>query len=286
MSRNRINMAIIYDFDGTLSPGNMQEHSFIPKIGMSKKKFWGLVRNTAKKNRMDEILAYMYLMIKKANELNLKIDKHTLTKHGKKIKYFKGVRGWFNRITKYALAQGVNLKHFIISSGLNELIEGSQIHKYFDGVFASGFMYDQHNVAIWPSLAINYTTKTQYLFRINKGIMDIHGNVNKIMADEKRPFPFKNIMYIGDGETDVPCMKMVKQQMGHAIAVYDPRQRHSKDKKSAKERATDLYMQERADFVAKADYSPKSEIERIVAGIINKVVLDAKLAAMKKKRAK
>jgi len=280
----KIPIAIAYDFDGTLSPGNMQEHSFIPDLGISKNKFWNEAKENAKKHNMDEILAYMHLMLEKARNAGKRINRQAFQEHGKKIEFFDGIPDWFDRINKYAIEKEVNIKHFIISSGLRELIDGSDIKNKFEYIFASGFMYDQHDVAIWPALALNYTTKTQFLFRINKGIMNSYDNsrINKFTPQNERPFPFSKMIYIGDGETDIPCMKMIRHQGGYAIAVYNPRTRRSRKKVSLKENAIELLSQERTDYVAKADYSAGEELEQIVKAIIDKIVAESKLYRVKR----
>jgi phosphoserine phosphatase len=221
MSKKLIPIAIAYDFDGTLAPGNMQEHSFLPDIGRTPEQFWAETKELARSNDMDEILAYMWLMLKHAKNVNLSIRRDSFVKHGKTIKFFPGVEDWFQRINNHAKKHGARIDHYIISSGLRELVEGTTIRKHFKNVFASGFMYDADQIATWPALAVNYTNKTQHLFRINKGINNSYDNtnINKFMPLALRPIPFDNIIYIGDGETDIPAMKMVKYQGGHSIAV-------------------------------------------------------------------
>lgn len=285
MSKKKIPMAIAYDFDGTLAPGNMQEHSFIPGLKIKKKDFWNEVKRIAQKNDMDQILAYMKLMLSKAEAAGKEINKTAFKKHGENLPFFKGVKNWFRRINRYAAQRNIKLKHFIISSGLRELIEGSVIKKEFECIFASGFMYDQHEVAKWPALAINYTGKTQYLFRINKGISNSYDDkkINEFTRPEDRPIPFSNMIYIGDGETDIPCMKMIKYQNGYAIAVYDPNTRHSKNKESHREKALKLLKDRRADYAVRADYTDGAELDSIVKTIIDKISAENKLASAGKK---
>lgn len=263
-------MAIVYDFDGTLAKGNIQENSFIPDLGMTKKEFWKNVKKLAEEHEMDEILAYMYLLISKAKASNnVKVDKKSIQQHGKTVKYFKGVEDYFKRIDEYAKTKGIILKHFIISSGTKEMIEGTSIAKNFEYIYASSFKYDQHDVAEWPALAINYTVKTQYLFRINKGIENAWDNstINKYIAEDERPIPFERIVYIGDGETDIPAMKMVNYQGGYSIAVYPP------NTKGAKKKIHELIEHKRATFLAKADYSINSDIDKLLKAIVDQVAL-------------
>ena len=261
----RIRIAIAYDFDGTLAPGNMQERDFIPALGLKPGAFWGEVRELAAKHDMDEILAYLSLMLKKAQEKEEKVSKQAFVQFGKKLKFFSGVTGWFKRINDYGRAAGVAVEHYVISSGLREMISSTSIGNQFKYIFASGFRYDQHDVAIWPALAVNYTNKTQYLFRINKGITNSHDNstINKYMPRDQRPVPFENMIYIGDGETDVPAMKMVTYQGGRAIAVYPPR------KKGAQAAARKLVLNDRAAAAVAADYRDNSDLDKVVKATID-----------------
>lgn len=216
-------MAICYDFDGTLAPGNMQEHDFFPDLNVAPKDFWEESNALAREQEADPILVYMKLMLDKARlSGKVRISKSAFREYGKTVKLFRGVKSWFDDINDYAAKKGVRLEHYIISSGIREMMEGSPISKHVKAIYASSFIYDQHDVAIWPANAVNYTTKTQYLFRINKGIESITDNVaiNEFVAEEDRRIPFSRMLFIGDGSTDVPCMRLVKNQGGHAIAVY------------------------------------------------------------------
>lgn len=272
----KIQIAICYDFDGTLSPKNMQEYGFMETLDIrGPQKFWEEVDNTAKKQNADNISVYMKLMISKSKENEIQYDKETLKNYGKSIELFKGVETWFDRINEYGKKQGVLVKHFIISSGLKEMIEGTKIAKEFEKVFASSFMYDPHGIPEWPAVVLNFTTKTRYLFEINKG--KNCSNINKYIPDEDREIPFSNMIYIGDGETDIPCMKIVKKEGGHSIAVYKPKS--SKKLKIAEQ----LVKDKRVNFMASADYSEDSQIERIVKAIIDKVVADTKVNILKPK---
>ena len=277
MKRKTIPMAIAYDFDGTLAPGNMQEYDFVPALGMTSKEFWNEASELESSHKADRILAYMRLMIQKAGAKGVPIRKDDFARYGSSIELFEGVESWFSRMNKYALAKNVDLKHYIISSGIREMIEGTPIAKEFHSIFASSFIYDHHGVAVWPALAINYTTKTQYLFRINKGSLDVcdHTQINKYIPDNERPLPFENMIFIGDGETDIPSFRLVKEQRGHAIAVYKPRAT------KAKEQTQELVTQGRVNFVAPACYTPGSDIDVMVRAIIDKVVADNTLEQLK-----
>ena len=279
MTRKLATIAIAYDFDGTLAPGNMQEHSFIPSLGINASTFWEGAKKLARENDMDEILAYMQLMLQKAAAEDLPVRKKNFEDYGKSINFFEGVESYFDRINKYALDKGIILEHYIISSGLREFVNGTKIARHFKYIFASGFRYDSNEVATWPALAINYTNKTQFLFRINKGIQNSYDNseINKFTPAEKRPVPFSQMIYIGDGETDVPAMKMIKYQGGTAIAVYNPRQRTKKEKPSPKQICEDLINQKRADYLAPADYSEDSILDRLIKTVIDKIHAEIEL---------
>lgn len=271
--RKLVPAAITYDFDGTLAPGNMQEHSFIPEIGLTAKKFWNIAEQLARKNEADSVLTYMNLMIKKASEAGVPISKKDFKEHGKSVKLFKGVKAWFDRINDYGHEKGLKLEHYIISSGIQEMIVGTPIAAKFIKIYASSFKYDVNGVAEWPALAINFTTKTQYLFRINKGALEVYDNkrINEFVPMEDRPIPFENMIFIGDGETDIPCFSLVKNLDGHSIAVYKPKTR------GARAKAEKLIEDGRVNFVAPADYSAGRDIDTIVKAVLDKIAIDSEL---------
>ena len=259
-------IAIMYDFDKTLCTKDMQEYTFIPNLGMTATDFWAESGNLSKSKKMDGILAYMYLMIDKARSAHIKIQREEFVKLGVDLELYNGVESWFERINQIGEDLGIKVEHYIISSGLREIIEGSSIYKHFREVFACEFLYDENNVACWPKNAVNYTTKTQFLFRINKGILDISKDeeLNKYTPEDDRPIPFRNMIYIGDGLTDVPCMKLVKANGGYSIAVY------TKGKRSKVE---SLIEHERVDFISLADYSEGSELDIMVRDILCKMAM-------------
>lgn len=280
MSKKLIPMAICYDFDGTLSPGNMQEYDFMKAIGVKKPAdFWKESAAIAQKQEADGIAAYMHLMIKKAKEADTPFKRKTFKDYGKTIELYDGVEEWFSRINDYAKTKGIAVNHYIISSGIKEILEGTKIAKKFKKIFASSFMYDSNGVAFWPAVVLNYTSKTQYLFRINKGCEDISDNksINKFVAPEDRAIPFKNIIYIGDGDTDIPCMKIVKREGGHSIAVY------KKATANAKEKVQDLIKNDRVNVVLPADYSENKDIDKYVKSIIDNLATYYKTIEFEKK---
>lgn len=279
-------MAIAYDFDGTLAPGNMQEYNFIPDLNMDKGEFWQEANELAKKHDMDEVLAYMHLMLIKAKEKNIPIREEAFMKYGEKITFFEGVETYFERINAYAASKNMHLEHFIISSGLREFVKGTAIAKHFKTIFASGFEYDEHSVACWPALVVNYTNKTQYLFRINKGIYNSYDNtlINKSMPEDERAVPFSNFIYIGDGETDVPAMKMVNLYGGTTIAVYNPASVATPHRpKSSKDICLDLIRQNRADYIAPTNYTEGGELDIMLKKIIDKTAMEQDLLHIKYK---
>lgn len=269
MPAKRIPVAIAYDFDGTLAPGNMQDREFIPDVQVTPAKFWGEVKALAKEHDMDEILAYLELMLQKANAAQISIKKETFAEYGRKLDFFPGVEDWFARTNIHAKGLGLKLSHYIISSGLREMIHGTRIAKHFDYIFASGFRYDHNGIAVWPALAVNYTNKAQYLFRINKGIQNSYDNttINQVMAENERPLPFANMIYLGDGETDIPAMKMVTYQGGRAIAVYPKGRGGAKGKALCKE----LVENKRANGAAAADYTTGGNLDKAVKAILEQI---------------
>lgn len=278
------NIAIAYDFDGTLAPGNMQEYNFIPDLNMDKGEFWREANEMAKKHDMDEVLAYMHLMLIKAKEQNLDLREGSFVKYGEKITFFEGVESYFERINAYAAEQNLHLEHFIISSGLREIVKGTRIAKHFKTIYASGFQYDDNGIACWPALGVNYTNKTQFLFRINKGIYNSYDNtlINKSMPEDERAVPFSNFIYIGDGETDVPAMKMVNLYGGTTIAVYNPNSVASPERPvSARDNCIKLIRQKRADYIGPADYTENSELDIILKKVIDKIAMEQDLLNIK-----
>ena len=224
MNCKKPQMAICYDFDGTLSPGCMQNYDFMRALGEEPKEFWHKAHLLAQKQQADDIACYMQLMLAEGQKKGVQLTRKAFQTFGKSIPLHKGLNTWFDRTCRYAQKKGIRLHHYIISSGIKEMIEGTPIAKYFQNIFACSFMYDKKGVAIWPAVMLNYTSKTQFLFRINKGCEDITDNasVNRYTPLRNRPTPFQNMIYIGDGDTDIPCMKMVNQNGGHSVAVYTP----------------------------------------------------------------
>lgn len=257
MAYKRSIVAFAYDFDGTLAPGNMQEHAFLPALGISPLEFWGEVKSLAKEQQGDEIHAYMHLMLQKANAAGLDLTESAWRKHGADLSFFPGVREWFKRQNERAARLELDLRHFVISSGNREMVLGSKIGGEFEKVYASAFIYDRAGTATGVALAVSYTGKTQYLFRINKWTLEEWDDsmINTPVAIEERPVPFDRIVFFGDGLTDVPTMRLVTDHGGFAVAVYDPTSERSRAA------ARSLKAAGRARFSGPADYREGSSLD-------------------------
>ena len=273
---NKFTIALIYDFDGTLAAGNMQEYDFIPAIGKSNIEFWNEANHLAEEQDADQILTYMAVMIREAHAKGLSLRREAFQESGKKVTLYPGVEEWFDRINAYAEACGVQVLHYINSSGLKEIIEGTSIADKFRKIYACSFLYNVDGIAYWPGVAVNYTNKTQFIFKINKGVESVYDTkqVNKFMEEKQRPVPFSRMIYVGDGTTDIPCIKLVKNFGGHSIAVYNP-----KDKAKRSEMNT-LIRDNRVNHVCPADYSEGKEMDTVVKAIIDKCVADYKLSLL------
>ena len=270
--------ALIYDFDGTLSPGNMQEFGFIQAVGKTPAEFWTMSDKIAIGQDASNVLAYMKLMFDEAKAKGIPLRKEDFMSFGKDIQLFEGVQEWFGLVNRYGESRGVQVEHYINSSGLKEIIEGCPIAGEFKHIFAGSFIYDANGEAEWPGIAVDYTTKTQFLFKISKGIFSSRDNklVNSSMADDKKRVPFPNMIYFGDGETDVPCMKIVNMFGGHSVAVYDP------ENEKKKRQALKLKRQGRVNFITPAQYTASSRSYKVVCAIIDKIKADFELQKLAK----
>lgn len=271
-------VALVYDFDGTLSPGNMQEFGFIQAIGKKPQEFWQESDDIASGQDASNILSYMKLMFDEAQKAGIKLRREDFKKFGEAVELYDGVLEWFSNVNEYGKQRGVKVEHYINSSGLTSMIEGTPIAREFKRIFACSFLYDENGDAVWPGVAVDYTAKTQFLFKINKGILSVRDNkkVNESQAEDNKRVPFPNMIYMGDGETDVPCMKIVKMFGGHSIAVYDP---SNKKKVNV---ARKLLRQERVNFITPTDYTKESRTMKIVCSIIDKIRIDFELADLAK----
>ena len=263
-------VAFLYDFDKTLCTTDMQDYAFIPSLGMTPAEFWAEANSFGRRNRIDGILAYMYIMLQEAERRSLPFTREDLVEKGRGIELFPGVEGWFRRIDAFGESQGVRVEHYVISSGLREIIEGSSISGAFKQIYASEFYYDETGRPVWPKLAVNFTAKTQFVYRINKGVLDVSDDrtLNDSMPDDSKRVPFSNMIYLGDGLSDVPCMKMMRAYGGQAIAVYQAVNRRGVEQ---------LLRQRRVDFIYPADYREGTALEITVKNIIRKMAVSQQL---------
>ncbi len=270
---NPLTIALIYDFDGTLAAGNMQEYDFIPAIGRSNKEFWSESNRLAEEQDADQILTYMALMIREAQAKGISLRRSAFQRSGESVKLYAGVEEWFDRINRYGEERGFKILHYINSSGLKEIIEGTSIADRFQKIYACSFLYNVDDIAYWPAVAVNYTNKTQFIFKINKGVESVYDTqlVNRYMEEQSRPVPFSRMIYVGDGTTDIPCMRLVKNFGGHSIAVYNPQD------KSKRREMHSLIRDNRVSHVCPADYTEGSEMDHLVKTIIDKITADVRL---------
>ena len=266
-------LAICYDFDKTLSPDDMQAQGYIQSVGYEVESFWTESNGLAESNDMDQNLAYMYTMIQKARGRFI-FNRKTLMDYGAKVSLFPGVDTWFKRIREYGETKGVIVEHYIISSGLKEMIEGTKVANEFEKIYASSFYYDENGEAKWPAQVINYTSKTQFLFRIVKGTLDVNDSgVNDYFNPEDIRIPFRNMVYIGDSDADIPCMKLVNSHSGHSIGVYNP---ETRDRRKVYKMMED----KRIKYFAPADYTDNSELDKLVKAIIDQTASNEKLMSV------
>lgn len=264
-------VAICYDFDMTLSPKNMQEYGFFKELETTAEEFWGEQDDLIKQNNADMILMNMYGIVELTKKKGISLSKEKLKEFGKNIELYEGVETWFDRINEYGRILGVNIEHYIVSSGIKEMILGTSIAKHFKKIYACSYLYDENGEAIWPAISVNYTNKTQFLYRINKGCLEENDDtINDIMSQEDRLVPFENMIYIGDSDTDIPCMRQVMKSGGKAIGVYNNEQK--------KTHLLELLKNNKINYVSLADYSKGKMLEIIVKEIIksNKINFNLK----------
>ena len=272
-------IALVYDFDGTLSPGNMQEFGFIQTIGKTPEEFWKMSDSIAIGQDASNVLAYMKLMFDEAHKSGIRLSRAEFRKFGQHIRLFPGVKEWFALVNAYGTQKGVKIEHYINSSGLKEIIEGSPIAKEFKHIFAGTFIYNKDGEAEWPGIAVDFTAKTQFLFKISKGIFSSRDNkkVNDSIADDQKRIPFPHMIYFGDGQTDVPCMKIVNMFGGNSVAVYNP------EDEVGKGVALKLKRQGRVNFITPAVYTRDSRTFKVVCAIIDKIKAEYELQRLASK---
>ena len=265
-------IALMYDFDKTLCTTDMEDYSFIPALDMTPKDFWALANDFGRENRMDGLLAYMYTMIVECRKRNIPLTRDFLVNCGEAMILFPGVREWFGRINAFGESLGVQIEHYVLSSGLKEIIEGSGISHEFKNIYACEFFYDENGLASWPKLDVNFTNKTQFIYRINKGVLDVAEDrkLNASMPDDSKRIPFTSMIYLGDGLSDVPCMKMMQANGGAAIAVYQDNNRPGVE---------ELLRRGRVDFIFPADYTEGKPLDKTVRNIIRRMAIAETLTA-------
>lgn len=270
-------VALVYDFDETLSTTYMQDYVLIPELGMSPKTFWKKANQWSIDNCADQITGSMYYFMKTAKEKGIRLTRENFCYCGTLVKYYKGVEEWFERINAYGKELGLKIEHYVISSGYEEILAGTSIAKYLSGAYGCAYAFGEDGTPVWPARVVNYSTKVPYLSKINKGLGKLDDKlVNEYMEDDKRRIPFPRIIYFGDGMTDIPSMKLVKSRGGNAIAVYKPKSTH-------KEKAIKLLKDNRVNFALPADYSAGTAIDTVVKTILNKIATERDLDELKKK---
>lgn len=271
---NKPILALMYDFDHTLSPRDMQEYAFIPELGMAPNDFWKLCQSVGEKYKMDSILAYMYVMLREGKKRGMTLKRETFNRQGSQVELFPGVDTWFDRVNAYGNKLGFEVEHYILSSGQKEIIEGTSIADKFKMIYAAEYVYnDETGEPEWAAMAVNYTSKTQFIYRINKGILDVTDNkrLNEHTPHDIRRVPYTNMIYIGDGSTDIPCMKLVSTRGGRSIAVYTGERNST---------VNDMLIHGRVQFIAQTDYREGSDMEKIVFSIFDAMAANSRNTAL------
>jgi phosphoserine phosphatase len=263
-------VAFVYDFDGTLARDNIQEHSLLQALGQDKETFWLKVEAIAERENADQILVYIHELLNAARQCGVSLTRQMLEEHGSTTPLLPGVESWFERINIFAESVGLDPVHYIVSSGNEEMIKGTSIAQHFQYIFACKYLFDDQGEACWPAVVVNYTTKTQFLFRINKGIENFWNDQKLNAWTEKtdRPVPFERMIFFGDGDTDIPAMKMTREQGGYSIAVFDPAKW---GQAKIKQKVTKLISEDRVSYVASGDYSEASVLDATVKGILSRI---------------
>ncbi len=264
-------IGIIYDFDGTLSPNNMQEDTIFPAYGIDKNEMWAKADYLVRKMGYERTLAYLKLFIHDEAFSHKPIQKEKLKSLAKEICYFEGVKDFFKNIDEWlskipeVAEWGIQIEHYVISSGMQSILEGTDIYPYFKRTYACEYEYDELGHPVFPKLVINDTNKTQFLFRINKGKLDLNEDINSHMSESDRRIPFRNMIYLGDSVTDIPAMTVVQRFGGHAIAVFNPACRVG-------DKVKQLVSSGRVDHFVPADYRKESLLFKVLQNVLKKIV--------------
>lgn len=257
-------IALLYDFDYTLAHGFMQQFGLMQDLGFDDvMDFFQSCEKVSLDTQMDMCLSSMCGIVELAKSQGKNVTKEYLRNFGKDIAYYKGVTEWFDKINAIGRSFGYEIEHYIISSGIKEIIEGSQIAKHFTRIYANFFAY-KNGIAFWPSQVVNYTSKTQYIFRVRKGALDDLASLDAINAKMKDEdvLPFKNIIYIGDSQTDIPSFKVIKNSGGMSICVFD------KNSENSKNTALKCFVEGRCNYYTEADYSEGSDLYNLISNYI------------------
>jgi hypothetical protein len=263
-------IGIVYDFDGTLSPNNMQEDTIFRAYGIDKDELWAKADRLVKEKGYERTLAYLKLLIHDAAFREKPLQREDLKALACQIEYYPGVKDYFANFSKFLQTipevekWGIQVEHYVVSSGMKEILEGANIYQYFKRVYACEYDYDEKG-PVFPKLVINDTNKTQFLFRIVKGKLDLNEDVNSHMPDSERRIPFRNLIYIGDSFTDIPSMTVIQRYGGSAIAVFNP---HF----PVPSKVMDMIQEGRADHFAPADYSERSLLINIIHTTLRKII--------------
>ncbi len=263
MSEPQNILAIVYDFDHTLSPHYMQDHTILRRAGVDPSEFWLSCTTLIKERGYDQELAYMKRMLD--YDGIRKLSNADLQAMGPDLTFFPGVPDFFEELnaivqqTRYA-EWDIHLEHYVVSSGLKAILDGSNIAKHVKAIFGCEFDEDQGHIH-FPKRTISHTQKTQFLFRVNKGLINLDQDVNDHMPEEARRVPFGHMIYVGDGPTDVPCFTVIKKNGGLAVAVYNP---HDTTRKSFKKCYDLAHHADRVHFMAPADYQTGSQLRLIL----------------------
>ncbi len=266
---NKPILAIMYDFDKTLSTTDMQNYAFIPALGLTPDEFWGKTGEFSARSGCERILSYMYMMIEEAKEKGINLTRDFLKSCGKNIEYYPGVRTWFKRINEYGLEHGICVEHYLVSSGTIEIVEGCDIYPEFTQAYGCEYYYDSEGHPVWPKLAINYTQKTQFFFRIAKGAISTTDDKTVNEKTSVLRVPYRNIVYMGDGMTDIACMTLVKKNGGRSIALYSNESDEAKVKQ--------IFDDGRVSFYCKANYLKNSKLESYLKLIIDSIAVSEKI---------
>ncbi len=260
-------IGLVYDYDQTLSPSYMTDEVVFPHFGISAPQFWKRSNALVSEQGYDSELAYLKTLLD-----CLTPDPPTnaeLRALGAKLQFYPGLPDMFEELNAVLTAEhrafGIKIEHYIISSGLKELLEGSALRPHVKTIFGCEFAEDREGRISFPKRVVSHTTKTQFIFRINKGLLLPHEDVNDHMPSDLRPIPFQSMIYIGDGPTDVPCFTLMRKYGGNAIAVYNPQD----ETRASFRKCYQLHAHaDRVKYIAPSDYRPNSHLRLLLEEMI------------------